>query len=121
MEDNSLNCWDVNGTLTQKTNDNRIQVDMLLDPNQYKKLDHLSNNEDIYSNFQVGTKLYRIEKNFKSNKKNWYVVDMIVTDVDTKNKMIGTHHPGDDGRMYVGIIYYCTNHKFNLVDYYFKI
>lgn len=108
-------------TIIQKThtNTNTIsRIDALLDPLQYTKLDHKVNNENIYSNLPLQTVLYYIEKNFTHRKKNWYIVDCIVTHIDPVNKQIGTYHPGKNGEMYIGVIYYGKDNPNNLVDYY---
>ena len=112
------------GTLTCKEIKKNIKclpnIDTILDHLQYTKFDHRVDNENMYSSLQIGMTLYYIEKNFSSNKRNWYVVDRIITDIDLINKQIGTHHPDENYKMYVGIIYYGIDHPFNLVDHYIK-
>lgn len=93
-------------------------IDTLL--TEYTKLDHVIDNENICDMFLLGTVLYYIEKNFKPMKKNWHVVDCVITYIDTVNKQIGHYHPDENGRKYIGLIHYGAGHPFNVVDYYYR-
>ena len=88
---------------------------------KYTFLDKERNNTYIFENLKIGYPVYYIEKGFKRNEKDWSVIDCIVSRIDTINKRIYTNHPGGDGRMYIGIIYYGVGDRLNLVDYYVKI
>ena len=108
-------------TCTQKNTD-YLRVDLLADSTQYTKLDHKQNNEEVFSILPIGTTLHYIEKYFRyNNRKEWRVIDCIISNVDMTNKQITiTSRPDENGRIYIGLICYVVGHHFNLTDYYVK-